>query len=296
MTMHLSMPDRLIVTKASGKTEAFSEAKLLNSLINAGTTEEVARKIVAGVRPHLYAGISTKNIYQSAFSLLRKTSRHLAGRYHLKRGIMELGPSGFPFEVYIAEILKSQGYRVDVGTSVKGHCVNHEIDVIAQKDDNHFMIECKYHSQQGLACTVKIPLYIQSRFKDVEAVWIQQPKHRKKIHQGWVVTNTRFTKDAIQYGECAGLKLLAWDYPQKNNLKNQIDELGLYPLTCLTSLTRQEKQLLLNKKIVLCLDVCRDEHLLLEIGLSQSRIKKVVEEGRRLCQSLIQKSNHQHQL
>ena len=36
--------------------------------------------------------------------------------------------------------------------------------------------------------------------------------------------------------------MLGWDYPVKGSLKNLIDALGLYPITCLTSLTKKEKQ------------------------------------------------------
>lgn len=283
---------KVIVTKASGEHESFSSEKLRLSLVNSGASEQEAQSIVERVTSGLYEGISTKKIYQSAFSLLRKTSRHLAGRYHLKRGIMELGPSGFPFEQYIAEILKAQGYLVTTGEIVKGKCVTHEIDVIAQKDHSHFMIECKYHNQPGFACTVKIPLYIQARFKDVEALWKQLPEHGMKFHQGWVVTNTRFTKDAIQYGECAGLKLLGWDYPVKDSLKHLIDKSGLYPVTCLTSLSRHEKQLLLDKKNVLCMDICDDENLLREIGISQARIVTIMNEAESLCRVLIRSGTH----
>jgi hypothetical protein len=84
---------------------------------------------------------------------------------------MELGPSGFPFEKYVAEILKYQGYRVEVGVIVEGFCVKHEVDIIAEKEAKHFMIECKFHNQPGTFCDVKIPLYINSRFLDIEKMW-----------------------------------------------------------------------------------------------------------------------------
>lgn len=63
---------------------------------------------------------------------------------------MELGPSGFPFEKFISEILKFQGFAVQVGVIVEGHCVKHEIDVVAEKGEEHFMIECKFHNTQGI--------------------------------------------------------------------------------------------------------------------------------------------------
>lgn len=269
--------------KASGETVPFSEEKLRRSLSRSGATESMTNEILETISDKLYQGISSKEIYQTAFNQLKESSNHLAAKYRLKVAIMELGPSGYPFEKFIGELLKQHGYTVKVGEFVKGKCVTHEIDVIAIADQFHFMIECKYHNQQGIICDVKIPLYIQSRFKDVESEWIKIPEHDKKIHQGWVVTNTKFSSDAIQYGVCVGLKLLGWDYPEKESLNDLIDNLGLYPITCLTNLTRIEKQKLLDKNIVLCKEICENEKLLYGFEMSETRIKKVLEESRQLC-------------
>lgn len=282
----------IYVTKASGATAPFIEDKLRNSLIRSGANNTQIDEILNEISSQLYEGISTKKIYRVAFNILKEQSSHVAAKYHLKKAIMELGPSGYPFERFIGEILKQQRYSVKVGEIVKGKCVNHEVDVIAINEDHHFMIECKYHNLQGIVCDVKIPLYIQSRFKDVEAEWIKITGHDKKIHQGWVVTNTKFSSDAIQYGNCAGLKLLGWDYPIKHSLKDIIDDLGLYPITCLTALTRAEKQKLLDMKIVLCTEICANEKLLYEIGLNETKVKRVIEEGQQLCNKLMKNGKH----
>lgn len=274
--------EKIFITKASGAVVPFSLEKLSQSLRRAGADENTISKIIATIIPSLYQGISTKKIYKYAFDLLKGNSGLLAARYRLKKAIMELGPSGFPFEKFIAGILRHQGYAVKIGEIVEGKCVKHEIDVIAEKDNQHFMVECKYHNQRGIFCDVKIPLYIQARFKDVEAQWLQLPGHGTKFHQGWVVTNTKFSQDAIQYGLCAGLHLLGWDYPYKNGLKDQIDSLGLYPVTCLTTLTRYEKQKLLNSNIVLCKEISGGE-VLLSSGINPSRIKIVLNEVKQLC-------------
>lgn len=276
----------ILITKASGELVPYLEEKLQNSLVKAGANRQQIEEILRDISGKLYPGISTKKIYRLAFNSLRNRPGSIAAKYHLKRAIMELGPSGYPFEKFIGELLKHLGYTVSVGEVVKGNCVNHEIDVIAQTNNHHFMIECKYHNQQGIICDVKIPLYIQSRFKDVEAEWVKLPGHSNIVHQGWVVTNTKFSEDAIKYGNCIGLKLLSWDYPFKNSLKDMVDSLGLYPVTCLTSLTRSEKQNLLEKKIVLCKQICNDEKVLYDIGMKASRVRKVMEEGRQLSEIL----------
>lgn len=281
------MKDKKInITKASGEQVSFNADKLRHSLHRSGADENTITEIIREVQKNIYDNVSTRKIYQLAFGLLKKQSRHSASRYKLKQAIMELGPSGFPFEKYVAEILKYQGYRVKVGEIVKGHCVNHEIDVIAEKGNQYFMIECKFHNLPGTNCDVKIPLYIQARFKDVEQQWKSIPGHGTKSHQAWVVTNTKFTGDAIQYGLCVGLHLLGWDFPHGNSLREQIDASGLYPLTTLTTLTLNEKQLLLDKKIVLCKEICSNPGLLSIAQIPAQRKKAIVNEVNFLCKGI----------
>jgi len=280
------MDSELIVKKASGETAKFSESKLRSSLQRSGASAEQIDNVVEWISDKLYPGISTKEIYKMAYKLLQGSSRPLAAKYNLKHAIMELGPSGFPFEKYVGEILRHQGYKVKIGEIVQGQCVQHEVDVIAVIDHLQLMIECKYHNLPGTICDVKIPLYIHSRFKDVEAQWLKSSESNATSYQGWVVTNTRFSNDAIQYGTCAGLKLIGWDYPAKGSLKNMIDTLGLYPITCLTSLTRHEKKMLLEKKIVLCLELSNNQSLLEQMRISPARIETVMQEAKQLCKQL----------
>jgi hypothetical protein len=145
------------------------------------------------------------------------------------------------------------------------------------------MIECKFHNQTGIACDVKIPLYINSRFKDLEAKWKTLPEHNNRSYEAWVVTNTRFTADAAQYGICAGLNLLGWDYPANESLNKQIDALSLYPVTCLTALSKNEKQNLLNEQVILCKQITSDKQLLRHAGISEARINLVMNEATQLC-------------
>jgi len=276
---------QLLVTKASGQKAVFSEAKLRASLQRAGAAEEQINAIMEEMAGKIYDGIPTKKIYKIAFALLKGSSRHLAAKYHLKQAIMELGPSGYPFEKYIGAIMSHQGYKTTVGEFVSGKCVQHEIDVIAKKDRHQLMIECKYHNQAGIFCDVKVPLYIQSRFKDVESEWMKS-QEEGLTYQGGVVTNTRFSSDALKYGTCAGLKLVGWDYPLKAGLKDQVDALGLYPITCLTSLTKVEKQWFLDRKIVLCQELNQNVKLLGEAGVKASRMDGVLQEIHQLCKQV----------
>ncbi|WP_166961655.1 ATP cone domain-containing protein [Yeosuana marina] len=279
------MENSIKIVKYSGDIVEFNVEKLINSLRRSQASEELIQQIVEQVKGQLYDGITTKKIYQMAFKMLKGKSRASASRYKLKKAIMELGPTGFPFEKFVGKILGHEGFQTEVGVIIQGHCVKHEVDVTALKDNRHYMIECKYHSDQGRFCNVKIPLYIQSRFLDVEKQWEKQPGHETKFHQGWVYTNTRFTTDAIQYGTCMGLGLVSWNYPINNSLKYRIDQSGLHPLTALTTLTKAEKSRLLDKGIVLCKELHENPDLLEKIGVPKSRHKNILEDSEELCRS-----------
>ena len=278
---------RVNIIKSSGDRVEFSKQKLHDSLKRSGADEDTIEQVIREVEPQLFEGINTKKIFRMAFNLLKKREKHFAAKYKLKEAIMELGPTGFPFEKYISEILKYQGFKTSVDQIVQGNCVKHEIDVIAEKDEKHFMIECKYHNTRGIICNVKIPLYIQARFKDIEINWKNLPGHAEKVHQGWVVTNTTFSEDAIQYGTCVGLNLIGWNFPKNGSLKEQIDDSGLYPITCLTTITTIEKQRLLDNNIILAIEILKDPKLLFSIGISQSRSELVLNETQSLCKKNI---------
>ncbi|WCO02852.1 ATP cone domain-containing protein [Psychroserpens ponticola] len=275
--------ENIDVIKSSGEKVKFSLDKLYLSLKRTGADDMIINQILDKVRDELYQGISTKEIYNRAFALLKKNKNLLASKYKLKKAIYELGPTGFPFERFVSAILNYSGYKTKVGTILQGKCVSHEIDVIAHKNSEATMIECKFHSEQGLNCNVKIPLYINSRYQDIKANWNQNQKKETSLSEGWVVTNTRFTKDALQYGSCAGLYLLSWDHPKDNGLKDRIDRLGLYPITVSTLLTNREKQFLLSRNVVLCRELIQDRFYLDHLGISEMRKTKITTEILQLC-------------
>ena len=271
------------IIKATGEKTRFSVAKLQKSLRASGANDVLVGEIVQRLMDELYPGISTKEIYNRAFAMLKKAKSVYASKYKLKKAIYELGPTGFPFERFIASILHYSGYRTKVGEVVQGTCVSHEIDVLAIKNGTLNIIECKFHSENGLNCNIKVPLYIHSRYHDV-----QGPLHAKKDKDyektsSWVVTNTRFTADALQYGKCAGLYLLSWDYPEGDGLKERIDRLGLYPITVSTLLSGREKQFLLDRNVVLYRELLKDLYYLDHLGISNGRKERIIKEMKSLC-------------
>lgn len=276
------MPSKISVRKASGELEPFSEEKLYYSLRHSGANDILITWVMDQIRPKLIEGISTRRIYKEAFKLLRAKTGALAARYSLKQAIMELGPTGFPFEKFIGELLKRVGYNTLTGQIVKGKCVTHEVDVVAWNDNIQLMVECKYHNTPGNICSVQVPLYIQSRFLDVKSTWEKLPENYGKNYQGWVVTNTRFSGDASTYGRCAGLHLVGWDYPHVGSLKEMIENTLIFPITVLSGLTKPQKQILIERDIILCSDLAKDPSALQLFGLPEKSVKKIEREVREI--------------
>ena len=237
----------ITVKKASGKYEPFSVKKLRNSLRRAGANKELIAKVLDHVEKQIYDGISTKKIYKAVYSVLGQLNHSLALRYNLKDAIMALGPSGYPFEKFVAGVLDRHGYQTKTNQIIRGHCVSHEIDIIARKENMNWMIECKFHNRPGIKSKIKEALYTYARFLDVTQTG--------KFDQGWLITNTKVTSQVINYAQCVKLQILSWDYPHKENLRYLIEKSNLHPVTCLSGLDDNERRQILQSGIVFCHDL-----------------------------------------
>lgn len=279
------MEKQIYIKKSTDEMELFSFEKLKQSLQSSGASKEVVETIVNRMQPNIYDGMSSNEIYKKAFALLKTQNRFSASRYSLKRALFELGPTGYPFERLVGALLKEKGYKTEVSVILNGECVTHEIDVLAEKDGNVYAIECKFHSDTKAASNVKVPLYINSRFLDIQKQWNTNSKNKTHLKQGWLVTNTRFTEDALNYGKCVGLTLLSWDYPKNIGLKANIDSLALYPVTTLATLSTQEKHLLIENDVILVKELLNASEKMKNIGLSEVKIQDVLDEVKILCRS-----------
>ncbi|WP_090244795.1 PDDEXK family nuclease [Lishizhenia tianjinensis] len=267
----------------NGKKALFNEEKLKLSLKNSGATAEMIAHVLEEVKLALYPYISTQEIHKIAFSRLKQFKRATAARYNLKKALLDLGPSGFPFERIVEQTLIYQGFTTKTDQILKGNCVQHEVDVIAIKNNFYLLVECKFHSDQARQSDVKVPLYIQSRFYDIRLQWKKDASYQNKSLQGWIFTNTRFSKDAISYSNCMDLNLVAWNYPSKGSLKERIDVAGLHPITCLTTLTLNEKQALLKEMIILCRELLKKREILTKIEIHPQRHANILSEAKQLC-------------
>ena len=267
----------MLVLKADGVAQEFDEQKLIASLKRSGAEEKAARDVADAIKKELYERIPTHEIYARAFARLREPSfisKHrpgVAARYSLKRAVLDFGPTGFPFEAYIAEMFRAEGYSAKIDQIIQGECVEHEVDVLLEKDGKEIFVEAKFHNTLGFKTDLKTALYVQARTEDINR------------GAGFIVTNTKFTSKAVQYAQCKGLELLGWEYPEGNNLHDRVDKAGVYPITALASLSRREKTALLEQKVVLCKDIKENTRALAIAGISGKKADLVLEEAGALC-------------
>lgn len=266
------------IQKASGDIQIFDSEKLFRSLLSAGALPDLAREIVTEISASLFNGITTKQIYRQAFALLRKNRSRAALRYRLKQAMLELGPTGYPFEELVGQLFENQGFSVEVGVTVQGKNVTHEMDVIATNHRAQHLMECKYHGSQGQQVSIQVPLYVRSRVNDIVDVRMPQLQYANFQFTGWVVTNTRFSADSIAYGTGAGLKMLAWDYPAGEGLKEMLERARIFPVTVLIHLTGKEKKSLVDQGVVTCNQLRADLSRLAPFELSSFKFKALLSE------------------
>jgi len=273
----VGQPD-VLITKTTGEQERFDANKLRASLQRAGASQQDRERVEAEVLGQLRPGMTTRRLYQIAFRALRRTPRATAARYSLQRAILELGPSGYPFEQFLGELLRHEGWQTSVSVRLKGRHVEHEVDLDARRDGRRLLGECKFRTDPNGRVDVKTALYVYGRAQDLKG-------SGGGYSEFWLVTNGRFTSDARRFGEGMGLYLLGWSHPAGKSLRERIDHAGLHPVTCLTHLRKKEKQQLLRLGIVVAADLYdRPDHLG-PLGLSANRSRLVCAEVDALCEN-----------
>ena len=271
-----------LIVKADHSVEPFDPERLIMSLVRAGAGEHAARRIAERISTSLAPGASTKQVYGRAFALLRREERAVAARYALRRALLEFGPSGDPFEDFISHLFVAEGWQVETRKLIKGHCVAHEVDFYASHQGAGVFLaaELKYHNDPSYKTDLKVALYVKSRFDDIFAC---DPAVRAcPIDRGLLVTNTKFTTEAMAYAECAGVELLGWQYPMQDNLFIRMCRARVYPITTLTTLTMTEKRLLIEQGIIAVDMLLADKSLLGKTGFSSAKVGEVLAESTEL--------------
>lgn len=260
------------IIKASGNKVVFNKNRIEKTALRAGASKELAKKIANEVSNKIRDGMHTQKILELILKSLKKYPG-IAARYDLKRAIMLLGPSGFPFEEFLAQVLQHYGYQTKTGIKLSGKNISQEIDIFATKKLSH-MIEAKYHNRLGIHTDTKVAMYTYARFLDIKS------NKKNKVDAAWLITNTRCTDNAIKYAKGVKLKVTGWAYPKEEPLQKIIEAKGLYPITILKSLDEESKQKLFLAKIVLAKDLADHslEELFQKTRIQPKKLDKILKE------------------
>jgi hypothetical protein len=270
------------IRKSDGTLEPFSTQKLIESLVKAGATDDTASRICDTVALTLPEETTSEHIYKRAHTMLKREAHPVAARYAMRRAIFDLGPTGHPFEDFVAEVLKAEGWTVDRRQTIAGKCVSHEVDVYAHRDGKYLVAELKYHNDPQYKTDIKVALYVKSRLDDI-ANCGPSDNNVCRVDQGYLITNTKFTDTAIAYAQCCGLNLMGWTYPDTGNLYDRVIAAGIYPITVLTSLKKTEKIFLISRNIVTCNQLLSHQEALKDMSISHERIAPILSEIRLIC-------------
>ncbi|NCN51972.1 hypothetical protein GW931_03095 [archaeon] len=262
------------VIKSSGALEKFDHKKIYNTIRAAGGSKKLAGSATKEIKKKFKKNVSTEEILKFLLKYLN-SEPGVSQRYNLKRAIMALGPSGFPFEKFFARVLEYYGYKTSVGNKLKGKRIIHEVDVVAEKDKK-WMIECKYHNEHGTITKLHPALYTYARFLDLESYHFNSP---------WLVTNTRCSGDAINYAKGVGLRVTSWSFPNKESLQDLIHKKSVFPITILTSVKNEEVNKFYEANLIVAKDLLNisSRELSRRAKIDEKRIIKIIEEVREVC-------------
>jgi hypothetical protein len=193
--------------------------------------------------------------------------------------IMSLGPGGFTFEKYFAQLLEAHGYKTRINQVIKGQRINQEVDITAVKE-KRYMVECKYYLYPGNYAGTKEAMYTYARFLDTNS-------RKQNFDAPWLATNTKCSWSALEYAKGVGIKITSWKNPPKENLQKLIGTKKLYPITILRSINKYQKEKLFYTGITMVKTLIETDLATLKkrTRLKEQELKKIVEEAKHICKT-----------
>jgi len=264
------------VIKSTKQKELYDKTKVFDSLKRINLSEDKINEILFAIDKKLPKVVSTKRLFEFIFNYLKKFETSKYYRFNLKQAIFKLGPTGYPFEKFIAHLFSLYGYQSFHNVFLKGKCLSYEIDVLIENDEVIYAGECKFHQVNWARNDLKIVLYCYARFLDLKEI-----NYPNKNFLPLIITNTRFTTEAIRFCKCYNIGFISWKEPENNNLVSLIEGKLAYPLTVFDFLSSKVLQNFFKYDIVLVSDILdKDKNYLKKIsGLSESEIDKLINEA-----------------
>jgi len=273
---------KIFIINNLGEKQPFSWRKVYQSALRVGAQKALAKQIATRVEKEAYNNIRTSEIFKKVQEYLYHDFPKGGMRFSLKEAMRKLGPSGFPFEKYVAEIFKRLGFAVQINQHLPGKCVFHEIDLLAKIDRQLLIGECKFHSLPGSRVDLKVAMATYACYLDLNTGGFFKKASLKKLKtRPMLITNTKFTSEAIRYAECMKIDLLGWRYPMDRGLEYVIESNKFYPITILPSLKGDLLNVCGQEQIMLAQDLLSIDfvHRAKKSGISEKRLLTLKQEA-----------------
>ncbi len=274
------------VTKADGSRQLFDREKIAQTCRRMGANYEVASQIATKIETSIPDNISTEAILQRIFDLLREQNSAVKHVFDLREGL-SLMVSKPEFEVFVRVLLLHSGFQVKPNAVLRGLCGEHEVDAIATKNGEVYIVEAKHHSTYHALTGLDESRIARAILEDLTDGYAKGVTSLK-VDRAIIVTNTRYSEHAQQYGSCRGILQIGWDSPEDLGIRDIVGKYHLYPLSCLRGVSTEIRLRLVESGIVLIKQLLEQDSRYLErkLGLPRSKVTLLMEKARHTTEML----------
>lgn len=264
------------VRKANNKIEPFDKRKVIRTCLKFGVSKRDAEKVAGKIEEEAYEGITTKKILKLIYFHLSKINPKIRDLINLREALSLLSPK--IFEEFVGVLLREYGYEIERNKILMGKCVEHEIDVIARKDNLTLFVEVKHHKNFHSLIGMEIPMQVNSAYEDIKKGF-EMGKHSYNFSSALIVSNSKFSEHAKIYSECVGINCLGWKYPKENSLDKLIERKKLFPVTYI-KIPLKMKEKLFEKRVILLKDLIEADAK--SLGISFKDLERVKDKAKEI--------------
>ncbi|MEM2922060.1 MAG: restriction endonuclease, partial [Candidatus Bathyarchaeia archaeon] len=234
---------------ADGSLEPYDRSKVVSTCLKLGADYALASEVADRVEERLYEGIPTERILRMVKTYLGQLRPRLLERTDLKEALSLLR-SKPDWERFVQLLYVELGYKVDPNPVLRGLCVTCELDAIAKRGSDRILVEAKHHLDPHARVDLGVCREVRAVIEDLSDGYLRG-YNSEQFTGAVVVSNARFTEQALQYARCRGIECLGWNVPKGGGINSLIEQRQLYPLTMLRELDSETKEALGNVGIVL---------------------------------------------
>jgi hypothetical protein len=273
-------PLALSVNKADGSKQLFDKEKIVRTCVRMGAPREVAEAVAGKIEKRAHDGIKSKQILNMIFRHLARYNEAVKNHIDLRRALALMRPKP-DFEQFVQILLREHGYEVTPNLIVRGKCVEHEIDAIAEKDGKTYAVEVKHHFNHHALTGLDVSRIARAIFEDITEGF-KLGLNSINLDKATVICNTKYSDHAKRYGECRGIEQIGWNYPAQHGLEDMIENKKLYPITYLKTLDTTLRRKLAGEGIILLRQLVsyEPEALSARLRTSRDRIDVLIEKAK----------------